>query len=132
MNVSRNNSKANFDDLAVGDKYFGHVTGKLCVKSDNSHGVRQEDLAVGYVPPGTVVKLPVQKGQLVYFYTLAPGKTFIPQNVPAAEQAVYVKTEQEKASHINAVRLGNGEKKTFDRYAIVEHVEGTFAFSGKN
>lgn len=126
MKVVRENSKANFDNLAVGDKYFGHLSGKLCVKSDNTHGVRQEDLKVGYVPPGTTVNLPVVKGRTVCLRDVPAGKTFIRTAAEPSKQFVCL-----KMSDGTSTRVGTGERFSYSGYDRVELLEGTYSFHGK-
>ena len=125
MKVIRENSKAIFKDLARGDKYAGPVTGQLCVKTDNTHGVNLVNHKVGYVAPETVVGLPVKRGKIVLFKDVKPGKTFIRQGVRDAEAFVQVKT-----GRTTGVRLGNGETTNIGTYEIVELLDGTYTFRG--
>lgn len=126
MKVIRANSKAIFKDLARGDKYAGPVTGQLCVKTDDTHGVNLTNHKIGYVSPTQVVGLPVHRGKIVYFKDVPAGKTFIRQGVRDDQQFVQIKTARG-----NAVRLGNGEgQPTPNAYDKVELLDGTFTFSG--
>lgn len=126
MKVSRNDSKAPFSDLALGDKYYGPRTGKLCTKSDDTHGVRNHDGERGYVAPETVVKVPVVKGKIVQFSTLKAGQAFIRQGVADAEAYVQVKTGGGRA-----LRLGNGQVIDVSARQNVEVLDGVYTFAGK-
>ena len=126
MKVIRSNSKANFDDLKVGDKYVGHLSGKLCTKSDESHGIRLSDGARGFVPAGTIVGVPVKRGRVVLFKDVKPGQACIRQNVSDAESFVILKRD-----NYSGTRLGNGAAVAVSPYQQVEAVEGTYSFHGK-
>lgn len=125
MKVIRENSKAIFKDLARGDKYAGPVTGQLCVKTDNTHGVNLVNHKVGYVAPETVVGLPVKRGKIVLFKDVKPGKTFIRQGVSDADSFVILKTSQYGGN-----RVGNGEAVSVMTYQQVELLDGTYTFRG--
>lgn len=126
MKVIRNSSKAKFDDLSVGDKYYGHKTGKLCTKSDASHGIRLSDGERGFVPAGTVVKIPVVKGRTSTFGAVKAGQAFIRVGVSDAEAYVQVKTGGGRA-----MRLGNGIVSDVSNSQLVELLDGVYTFSGK-
>lgn len=126
MKVARAESSADFDSLAIGDKYFGHISGKLCTKANESQGVRLEDGKIGTVPVGTIVKVPVQKGRIVNFRDVKPGQTFIRQGVSDAESFVILKT-----TPFGGRRLGNGDGISVLPGDRVELLDGTYTFSGK-
>lgn len=125
MKVIRENSKAIFKDLARGDKYAGPVTGQLCVKTDNTHGVNLVNHKVGYVAPETVVGLPVKRGKIVLFKDVPNGKTFIRQGVSDKDSFVILKTSQ-----YGGRRLGNGAEVSVMTYQQVELLDGTYTFKG--
>jgi hypothetical protein len=125
MKVIRENSKAVFEDLAIGDKYYGHLSGELCVKTHEDKGVRLSDGVIGSVPYGTEVKVDAVKGRLSTFEALKVGQTFIMQGVDPSEQYVQIKT-----GSIEGIRLGNGESTIISDDQQVEVVKGTFTFHG--
>ena len=131
MKVIRENSKAIFKDLARGDKYAGPVTGQLCVKTDNTHGVNLVNHKVGYVAPETVVGLPVKRGKIVLFKDVKPGKTFIRQGVADKDAFVMVKISTTYGSASSfGVRVCNGAQVSVGAYEQVELLDGTYTFRG--
>ena len=124
MKVIRENSKAVFEDLAIGDKYYGHLSGELCVKTHEDKGVRLSDGVIGSVPYGTEVKVDAKKGRLSTFGALKNGQTFILQDVGEEEQYVQIKFDSV------GIRLKNGEPMELNNDNRVEVVKGTFTFHG--